>query len=79
MASENIDFLLTLGEYGKIIARGAEKNGLLKNRIASFDDVLPLTQKLEELLEKGDTVLVKASRAMKLERVTEFLTNLQRS
>ncbi len=79
VASENIDFLLTLGEYGKIIARGAEKNGLPKNRIASFDDVLPLTQKLEELLEKGDTVLVKASRAMKLERVTEFLTNLQRS
>ncbi len=78
-ASENIDFLLTLGEFGKMIARGAEKSGFPADRIASFEELLPLTQELKKILEKGDTVLVKASRAMKLERVTEFLTSLQRS
>ncbi len=78
-ATSGIDYLLTLGKWGQVIARGAENSGMSPERIASFEDILPLTKKLEEVLKAGDTVLVKASRAMKLERVTEFLTSLQRS
>lgn len=68
MAAENkIDYLLCVGSEAKYIVDGAKDNGL-KNAYL-FDDKKPLTDKLFEITQKGDAVLFKASRGMKLEEV----------
>ena len=71
-----IDELITVGENARYIAEGAFENGMDSAAIHSFETVTELLQKLGGLVRGGDTVLIKASRAMKLERVTEFLINL---
>ncbi len=71
-----IDELITVGENARYIAESAFENGMDSAAIHSFETVAELLQKLGGLVRGGDTILVKASRAMKLERVTEFLMNL---
>lgn len=68
MAAENkIDYLLCVGNDAKYIVDGARDNGLLNAYL--FDSKQSLTDKLFEIAEKGDAVLFKASRGMKLEEV----------
>lgn len=62
-----IDALYTLGENSRYIADSARKSGL-KN-VFDFTDKQLLTEQLMNYLEKGDTVLFKASRGMQLEDV----------
>ena len=72
-----IDALFTLGDNAKWIAEGAKSVGMSPDSVFSFDDIDSLNKSLDAFIKKGDTVLVKASRAMALERVTEFLSNRQ--
>lgn len=74
-AEQKIDVLFTLGEFGKMIAEGAVSGGLKPECVCSFDDITLLCDALTKFIKPGDTVLVKASRAMQLERVTMHLTN----
>ena len=68
MVAENkIDYLLCVGNDAKYIVDGARDNGLLNAYL--FDSKQSLTDKLFEIAEKGDAVLFKASRGMKLEEV----------
>ena len=68
MAAENkIDYLLCVGNNAEYIVDGAKDNGL-KNAYL-FDSKQSLTDKLFEITQKGDAVLFKASRGMKLEEV----------
>ena len=71
VAECEIDALFTLGESSKFIADSA-KNGGLKS-VFSFTDKTELTENLKKYLQKGDTVLFKASRGMKLEEIFEEL------
>lgn len=66
-----IDALFTLGESSKFITDSAKKCGL--KSAFSFTDKAELTENLKNYLQKGDTVLFKASRGMKLEEVFEEL------
>ncbi|MBE7040789.1 MAG: UDP-N-acetylmuramoyl-tripeptide--D-alanyl-D-alanine ligase [Ruminococcaceae bacterium] len=72
-----VDALFTLGDHAKWIAEGAKNAGMAEESIFSFDDIDELKKSLGAFIKKGDTVLIKASRAMALERVTEFLTTGQ--
>lgn len=68
MAAENkIDYLLCVGSDAKYIVDGAKDNGL--DSAYLFDSKQSLTDKLFEITQKGDAVLFKASRGMKLEEV----------
>ncbi len=68
MAAENkIDYLLCVGSDAKYIADGAKDGGLEKTFL--FDSKQSLTDKLYKVTKKGDAVLFKASRGMKLEEV----------
>lgn len=68
MAADNkIDYLLCVGSDAKYIVDGAKDNGFLNAYL--FDSKQSLTDKLFEIAEKGDAVLFKASRGMKLEEV----------
>lgn len=69
-ASEcGVDALYTVGEESKYMADSALKSGL-KN-VRNFTDKKELTEILINELHKGDTILFKASRGMKLEEIFE--------
>ena len=69
-ASEcGVDVLYTVGEESKYMADSALKSGL-KN-VRNFTDKKELTEILINELHKGDTILFKASRGMKLEEIFE--------
>ncbi len=67
------DFLFTVGEISQEIAKGAKEAGLNENRISSFKNCLEAAEAVESVLQPGDLVLVKGSRAMKLETIVDFL------
>ncbi len=73
-ASLSIDALFTLGENAQLIAEGAKDGGMTKEHIFSFLNIDELNQALSKFVTSGDVILIKASRAMRLERVTAFLT-----
>lgn len=62
-----IDYLFTVGEMAKYINISAKEHGI-KNAL-HFENKEALSAKLLETLEKGDTVIFKASRGMALEEV----------
>ncbi len=70
-AAKIVDLLFTVGPRARFIAEAAEKAGLDKNKIFSFDSVLGVGKVLEHHLHLGDLVLVKASRAIGLDKVVE--------
>ncbi len=65
----SVDMLYTYGEQSKYMADSAKKAGLEK--VFAFTDKTELTNALLSEIKKGDTLLFKASRGMKLEEVFE--------
>lgn len=63
--------LLTVGKMASVMAQSARGAGL--NRVLEFADVETATEALKRLLKPGDLVLLKASRATRLERIAEAL------
>lgn len=74
MASKCVDILATVGPSAKFIAESARKAGVPKRNIHIFATVDDAKNPLSDMLKKGDLVLVKGSRAMKLDiLVDEFI------
>jgi UDP-N-acetylmuramoyl-tripeptide--D-alanyl-D-alanine ligase len=73
VAANKIDVLFTVGEQAKYIAQGAFESGMDSSKIHSAETVSELNSMLAGEIEKGCHVLVKASRVMELERVTDFI------
>ncbi|MBE6583647.1 MAG: UDP-N-acetylmuramoyl-tripeptide--D-alanyl-D-alanine ligase [Ruminococcaceae bacterium] len=74
VADKGIDALLTLGSGGAIIAESAKTCGVACERVISVSDVDgtdELARALCGMLQKGDAVLFKASRSLRLERVAD--------
>ncbi len=67
------DVLVTVGVAGKLIAESARKSGLARKNIKSFDTADEALETVENLIKKGDLVLVKGSHAMELEKVVEAI------
>jgi UDP-N-acetylmuramoyl-tripeptide--D-alanyl-D-alanine ligase len=68
-----IDELVVVGKDARLIAVGAEREGVERDRIHVCDDVSQAIERLPGLIRRGDLVLVKASRVARLERVIEAL------
>lgn len=66
-ADADIDYLLTVGELSRYTVSGA-KESKMENAF-HFDSKEELADRLLDILEKGDAVIFKASRGMKLEDV----------
>ena len=73
VAAEGIDELITVGRLGRRIADGAVEHGLSPARIRSSDNSSEVAADLKGQLRPGDIVLVKGSRAVKMEIVVEGL------
>ncbi len=65
------DILITVGARAKLIAEAAKESGMRKNNIYSFDEAAESGSFLQNILRKGDLVLVKGSRAIGLDAMVE--------
>lgn len=72
-AKAGVDALLIYGQHADDVARGARAGGLTSGRIAATQDPEILRMLLDCWLEPGDTVLVKGSRSMRMERVVSWM------
>ncbi len=71
LADRDIQDLFLKGSLTKAVAAGAIRMGFPAERIAFFDDPEEVVSSLRSRLKKGDWVLIKGSRRMKLEEVAE--------
>ncbi len=69
--------LVTVGQWADTTVRAAQEAGLAN--VAAFDDVNVAGQALAKKLEPGDVVLIKGSRAAKMERIIEALSEAMKT
>ncbi|MCL5283564.1 MAG: UDP-N-acetylmuramoyl-tripeptide--D-alanyl-D-alanine ligase [Armatimonadetes bacterium] len=68
-----VDLLIAVGELAKWIAEGAAVSGMPSGRIVQMSDSMEAAQQLPSIVQPGDLVLVKGSRAMAMEKIVEAL------
>lgn len=68
-----VDILITVGENGELIAKGAIESGMDEAKVTSFTDLTKTSKILSQEIKPGDVVLIKASRAMGLEKLLDVL------
>ncbi len=73
VTKNKIDVLVTVGTEAEAIAKGALAQGMETKNVYATETVKEANGVLKDILKEDDTILVKASRAMALERITEFL------
>lgn len=71
VGEKKIDFLITVGEAAKHIARGALAGGMEEHRIAKFNDTATAGVFLQEKIQPGDVILVKGSQGMRMEKIVK--------
>ena len=71
VAELGIGQLFAIGKMAPVVSRAARAAGL--NRVMEFADVETAAAAVKSFLKNGDLILLKASRAMRLERVGEAL------
>ena len=69
-AKNGVDLLIAYGKYAKAAASGAESAG---GKALSTEKFTTLMDLLRTYLQKGDTILFKGSRAMRLEDAVQEL------
>jgi UDP-N-acetylmuramoyl-tripeptide--D-alanyl-D-alanine ligase len=65
--------LVTVGELGELIGRGAEEYGMAPERIHAAPDSEAATELLKPMLRSGDVILVKGSRGVRMEKIVQAL------
>ena len=71
-----IDQVIAVGEYAEFVARGVKET--CESAVATYRTVPELLEGLPSMLQSGDGVLVKGSRRLNLEQVTQFLLQRHR-
>ena len=72
-AMDNTDLLIAIGKDAKFMCQEAISLGFNKNNIHHFNTKEEAIEKIDELIQEEDVVLVKASRGMELEKIVEYL------
>ena len=65
------DFLVVVGSRAKFISDRARKNGMSDNNIFEFDTAYEAKMLVQNKIEPQDVILVKGSRAMKMEKIVK--------
>jgi UDP-N-acetylmuramoyl-tripeptide--D-alanyl-D-alanine ligase len=73
VVKSGFDLLVTVGPLSKHMAEGARKAGMPEDRVFTFENSLEAAQKLGGLLDRGDLILVKGSRGIRMETIVEQL------
>jgi len=75
IAASKVDIIITVGELARYIAEGVADNS--KEKIVySYNDKHSAMQKLLDIIQPNDTVLIKGSRKMEMEEIVEHLRNI---
>lgn len=72
--SAGIDHVMTVGENGRNIAKGALEAGAASDNVLSFENNQDMADYLKNFVKSGDCILVKGSRGMKMEQIVDQLT-----
>ena len=73
VAATGPDLLFAFGKEASSIALGAREGGMDPGRVAHFEDREALRGALTGALRAGDIILVKGSRGMQLDKITEVV------
>ena len=68
---ETVDLLFTVGDRARFIADEAKQNGFNENNIFKFSRAEDAGLLIQEKIEKGDIILVKGSRSMRMEKIVK--------
>ena len=77
IAQAKVKVLLAVGKFADTTAQAAQKAAQYNLQAECFQDAFEVCNRLHEFVEDDDIILVKGSRAAKLETVTEKLKELQ--
>lgn len=72
-ARSRADLLFAVGDHAEETLRGATMGGLSPKAVAAFGTVAQAIRALRSAVRPGDLVLVKGSRGMRMERISEAL------
>jgi UDP-N-acetylmuramoyl-tripeptide--D-alanyl-D-alanine ligase len=72
-SKKDIDVLVTSGKLAKNICRGFMENCRKSQKCMAYDDGEKLLKDLGNIIETGDIILVKGSRAAKMENIVQYL------
>ncbi len=71
LAAGFVKLLVTVGPRAKFIAEAARAAGMKKGNIISFDTADQAARPVQNLIKKGDLVLVKGSHVIRLDKIVE--------
>jgi len=74
VARSNLNLLVTVGSLALEIAREARENGFPVQNIISCPDAVQSADQLKDIIRPGDALLLKASRAVRLEDILPVLS-----
>jgi len=77
LAASMVDILVCVGPRAKFIAESAKSYGLPENKVLSFDTAVEAGLAVQDLMKTGDLILIKASRAVGLEKIVEEIKEIQ--
>lgn len=69
----HVDYVFARGEYAEMVVEGAKSRGV--EHAAVIQDPEKMADAIRNILEPGDTLLIKGSRGMKMEKVIDALKN----
>lgn len=72
-AAQVANILLTLGQKAHMIAEAARRAGMKKSSIFEFEEFEALLEWLNANLTRDDTVLIKGSHGLRMDRITSML------
>jgi UDP-N-acetylmuramoyl-tripeptide--D-alanyl-D-alanine ligase len=76
VASLGIEILITVGNESQIMAESAVRAGMATKNVITCEDAETAAQLMKQLVEPGDVILVKASRAVGLEAVVKAMVQI---
>lgn len=74
-ALQGIDYIIAVGDNAENICQGALSMDVDKNKVLKFKSNEETSKFLESFIKKGDVILVKGSRGMKMEEIVNKLTS----
>ncbi|NKE70395.1 UDP-N-acetylmuramoyl-tripeptide--D-alanyl-D-alanine ligase [Candidatus Manganitrophus noduliformans] len=72
-AQNGIDLLIAVGRWAGAVAEGARQAGMAGEKISAYADLPSLQKEFLSYLRKGDVLLIKGSRGMRMETVLAWL------
>lgn len=72
-AASKTDIFIAVGKFAKDLAKGAKEGKLADDRVFTYDTTMKACLDVIDIIKDCDIILVKASRAMKMEKIIQLL------